>query len=139
MKTMKLPIDKWQLLDVVFAGSSMGLILFLTSLPLSWFTDTSIKHNLSYAVVVVSIFQYFRVFLYFLVVSSVSKMLLTLYMMILDTLAFILLLATWIFVSAVVFTTMFQDTTDAVYKDLYTSCLVLFDALLGGYATIGIG
>jgi len=92
---------------LVFAGSSVGLVLFISSLPMSVFTNEDLKHKLSYAVVVVGIFQYLRVFLYFLVISSVSKMILTLYMMVLDTLAFILLLATWLFVMSVIFTTLF--------------------------------
>lgn len=134
-----MPLDKWQILDVVFAGTSLGLVLVLSSLPIEFFEDTSLKHWISYGVVSVSMIQYFRVFLYFLVISSVSKMLLTLYMMILDTIAFILLLSLWIFVSAVVFTTLFQDSVDGVYKDLWTTVIMLWNALLGGYATVGIG
>ena len=108
-------------------------MLFLAGLPIEFLEDENTKHLISYAVVIVSLIQYFRVFLYFLVISSVSKMLLTLYMMILDTLAFILLLSIWIFVSSVVFTTLFQDTIDGTYKDIWATVLVLWNALLGGY------
>lgn len=77
--------------------------------------------------------------MYMLLISSVSRMILTLQFMVLDTLAFIVLLVVWIFISAVFFTTLFQDTTSLVYKDLYTTVFVLFDALLGSYGNIGIG
>jgi hypothetical protein len=66
-------------------------------------------------------------------------MILTLYGMILDTIAFVLLLTTWIFVMAAVFTTVFQDTKGETYKDLYTTVLVLWNGMLGGYSTSGIG
>ena len=126
-------------MDVVFASTSMALVLVLCSLPIEMFTDTSMKHKISYAVVIVSVFQYVRLFMYMLLVSSVSRMILTLQFMVLDTLAFIVLLVVWISISAVFFTTLFQDTTSLVYKDLYTTVFVLFDALLGSYGNIGIG
>ena len=94
-------------MDVVFASTSMALVLVLCSLPIEMFTDASMKHKISYAVVIVSVFQYVRLFMYMLLVSSVSRMILTLQFMVLDTLAFIVLLVVWISISAVFFTTLF--------------------------------
>lgn len=104
---IQVPIDKWQIMDIIFASTSLTQVLLIASFPDSLYKDPVTKHNISYIVAIVSVFQYIRVFAYFLVISSVSKMLLTLYMMILDTLAFILLLVIWTFIMSVVFTTLF--------------------------------
>jgi hypothetical protein len=66
-------------------------------------------------------------------------MILTLQFMVIDTIAFMLLLAAWLLLSAFCFTTLFQDTENNVYSNLYTTVQLMYNSLLGGYSNIGIG
>ncbi len=92
---------------MVFASTSLALVLFITSLPISVFLSETLRHDLSYVVVFVGAIQYLRVFLYFLLIGPISKMLLTLYKMIVDTIPFMVLLGIFLFICAALFTTLF--------------------------------
>lgn len=137
-KREQVPIDKWQKMDVFFAGTSLALVLVLASLPIEMFENSTTKHWISYGVVGVSLIQYCRLLLYFLVVNSISKMLLTLVYMILDTIAFILLLCLWLFIMSIIFTTLFQGTEGLLYEDVWSSFKILWNAMLGTYLNQGI-
>lgn len=132
-KMSPVPIDKWQIMDVFFAAVSMGAVLVISGTPTDFLLDDSYKHKLSYFIVFVSCVQYLRVYNYLLMIPSVSKMLLTLYMMILDTIAFLFLLAIYMIWATAVFSTLFQDTKGGSYKDLFTTFLTLWNGLFGGY------
>jgi hypothetical protein len=54
-KREQVPIDKWQKMDVIFAGTSLALVLVLASLPIEMFEDEATKHWISYGVVGVSL------------------------------------------------------------------------------------
>jgi len=137
-KREQVPIDKWQKMDVFFAGTSLALVLVLASLPIEMFENSTTKHWISYAVFCLKKIKYCRLLLYFLVVNSISKMLLTLVYMILDTIAFILLLCLWLFIMSIIFTTLFQGTEGLLYEDVWSTFKILWNAMLGTYLNQGI-
>ncbi len=94
--------------------------------------NPTIKDALDYFMIIVLVSTWIRFFLYFLVVRSISKLLLTLVEMIGDTLSFMIIVCCFIIIMASIFTTLFQDT-DPRYASLSLSVRMLFDAALAVY------
>jgi len=79
-----------------------------------------------------------RFFCYFLVVRAISKLLLTLVAMLLDTLGFILLAMCYLLIISTVFTTLFQDINPDSFSNLAITARTLYDAILATYDYSGI-
>jgi hypothetical protein len=87
---------------------------------------------------VVLFFSWLRCFAYFLLVRSISKLLLTLFEMIIDTLSFLLIFGCYMILTASVFTTLYQDQLAPNYGNLLLSIRTLFDAGLAVYSYKGM-
>ena len=75
-----------------------------------------------------------RFFGYFLIIRQISKLIMTLLRMIIDTMSFIFILGCDMILAATVFTTLFQTTMPNNYGELSLSIRTLFDAFMGAYA-----
>ena len=78
----------------------------------------------------VLIVSWLRFFSYFLVVRSISKLLLTLIEMIGDTISFLFLVSCFILIMSSVFATLYQDTDPAKYGGLGITVTTLFNGVV---------
>jgi hypothetical protein len=74
--------------------------------------------------------SWLRFFSYFLVVRSISKLLLTIMEMIGDTMSFLFIVACFILIMSSVFATLYQDTNPASYGGLGITVTTLFNGVV---------
>ncbi len=96
------------------------------------------KDLVDYFMIIVLCVCWLRFFAYFLVVRSISKLLLTLIAMIGDTLSFTFIVCCFILIMASIFTTLYQDTNPEKYGGLALTVRALFDASIGQYDYSGM-
>ena len=87
--------------------------------------------------ILVLIISWLRFFSYFLVMSKISKITLTLFMMLRETINFMLILSCYMILMTTVFATLFRDsdTLDAKedYHSLFTTLRALVDYFLANF------
>lgn len=98
--------------------------------------DRSRKQSLDYYVVTVVVVQWLRFFAYFLVIRSISKLLMTLVKMLQDTVGFAFIMACYLVLAASVYTTLFQSIESSMYGSLSLSMRTLYDTMLGNYGKV---
>ena len=91
----------------------------------------------------VLIISWLRFFSYFLVVSKISKITLTLFMMLRETINFMFILSCYMILMSTVFATLFRDanTTDAIedYHSVFTTLRALIDYFLANFQVKDMG
>ncbi|CAI2359649.1 unnamed protein product [Moneuplotes crassus] len=135
---IKIPIDKWTIMDSICGIFNLLAIYVVAFTPNKKFLEREYKDYLDYFMLFVMIVSWARFFLYFLLEKSISKLLLTLVEMVGDTLSFLLLIGCYILVQASIFTTLFQDTLPDNYGSMILSFRTLFDAGLAVYSYKGM-
>lgn len=89
---VKLPWDRWTILDGVCAIICLICFTVTGTLTPEDIFDQTRKQNIDYYVAVVVVVSWLRFFAYFLVVRSISKLLMTLLKMFIDTISFVFLM-----------------------------------------------
>ena len=93
--------------------------------------------------IIVLIISWLRFFSYFLVLQHISKITLTLFMMLKETAYFMLILGCYLILMTTVFATLFRDcdTPDAIhsYQNIYTTMRALIDYFLANYSVKDMG
>lgn len=101
------------------------------------------KRAYDYYMILVLMISWFRFFSYFLVISHVSKITLTLFMMLRETVFFMVILSCYLMLMTTVFATLFRDTetNDAVhdYHSLFTTLRALVDYFLANFSVKDLG
>ena len=101
------------------------------------------KRIFDYYMILVLIISWLRFFSYFLVMNKISKITLTLFMMLKETLNFMLILGCYMVLMTTVFATLFRDaeTEDAVsdYHSLFTTLRALVDYFLANFPPKDMG
>ena len=95
------------------------------------------KDYIDYLVAFVLILAFGRFFLLFLVVPSISKMLLTIITMLIDVMPFAFIMVCYILFSTQFFSTLYQDIIQDKYGTLFFSFRQNFDNALAVYDHIG--
>lgn len=98
-----------------------------------------VKDLLDYMMLAVIILQWVRFYSLFVMISELSKMILTFFSMVVDTIAFMFLVFSYLIVSAAIFTTLFQDMRPDIYGTFVKTIISMFDGLMGGYTYKGFG
>ena len=88
------------------------------------------KDTIDYFLIFAITLSWIRFFMYFLIVKTISKLLLTLIEMVEDTLNFIFIGSCYIIIMSSIFTTMYQDVNPERYGSLTVTIRTLFDAML---------
>jgi hypothetical protein len=138
-KKDKVPMDKWQVIELFSAGCSVTVVFLIKVTPASLLVNTEYKDYIDYAMSALVVVQFMRFFLFFLVINSVSKMLLTLIYMVLDTVAFTALHSTYLVIMSSVFTTFFQDQAPSVYGNINITLRMMFENTAASYSYQGMG
>jgi len=99
--------DKFLNIDVVFAISNAIIYWYITMQPYQVFADRNQKDQLDFLVVFVLMLNWGRFFMLFLVIPSVSKMLLTLVAMLVDVGPFAFIMACYCLIVTQLFSTQY--------------------------------
>ena len=100
--------------------------------------DTNIKSKIDWLVSIVIMLAYLRLFILFLVIPSVSRMLLTLAAMLKDVKFFFILMLCYNFFSMQVFQTLFYDNNET-YANTWLSVRATYDIICANYEYAGAG
>ena len=132
----KIFFDLWLLFDLL--ACVVNLVTFniiASSSPETMLVEEK-KRFYDYYMIVVLIISWLRFFSYFLVINRISKVTLTLIMMLKETLNFLLILGCYLILMTTIFATLFRDcqTEDAQdYKELMPTLRALIDYFLANY------
>jgi hypothetical protein len=96
--------------------------------------NDSKKQVLNYYVICVTVVSWLRFFGYFLMVRLISKLLHTLFRMIVDTLSFLFLMICYFMIMSIVFTMLFQVPDPGRFGSPAVTIRTLFDAFIGMYS-----
>jgi hypothetical protein len=94
-------------LDTISAILNTGAVILIRYVKPEDFLDNSKKDYIDYFMIVVLCISWLRFFVYFLVIKPLSKLMLTLIAMIVDTLSFMFIIGCFIMIMASVYTTLF--------------------------------
>lgn len=139
----KIDFDLWLYFDIV-AGviNILAFNIVGNSSPES-ILNTLQKRSLDYYMILVLIISWLRFFSYFLVITHISKITLTLFMMLRETLYFLLVLGSYMLLMTTVFATLFRDCTtpDAIesYSSFWFTLRQLIDYFLANYSVKDLG
>lgn len=133
LSDVKLPLDKWTVLDAITSIICIVCFNVTGSITAQDIFDSSKKNTLDYYVAVVVVVSWIRFFAYFLVIRSISKLLMTLIKMMYDTLGFVFIMVWYLLLAASVYTTLFQGADNESYGSMSLSLRTLFDTMLGNY------
>ena len=114
----------------------LGLTVVL-QIDANYFIDDGTKQYIDYMMIVVIIFQWVRFYQFFLMISELSKMLLTFFAMVYDTIAFMFLVISYLIIVAAIFTTIFQDMKPGDYESFDITIRKMFDNLMASYGYSG--
>lgn len=126
-------IDKWTVMDSISALLNIGAVVLISIIDPDVFTQPKTKDLIDYFMILVLCISWLRFFSYFLVVRSISKLLLTLIAMIGDTISFLFLVSCFILIMASIFTTLYQDTNPDKYGGIARTVRTLFNAVVAQY------
>lgn len=129
-------LDYFITLDLIFAIFSAIVYSHITSHDHKALMNTTPKNKLDWVVALVKMLLQMRLFVLFLVVPSVSKMLLTLIEMLKDVKSFFILMIAYIVACAQIFQTLFQDVNEN-YSTFHISLRSTYDTMIGNYGYAG--
>ena len=138
-KDYRVPIDRWSQFDLMSAVATLVVFPFILQSTPEDMMSKEVKDLLDYLMLVLILLQWCRFYLFFLMISELSKMILTFIAMVIDTIAFMFLVISYLIIVAAIFTTMFQDINPAVYGSFAISLRTMFDGLMAGYSYKGFG
>ena len=127
-----MPFDFWAILDFANALSNVICFGMFRSLKADDIYDEGKKEIFNWIQVFAVCVSWFRFFSFFLVLQSISILLMTLIQMLVKALTFVSLTVSYIIVMVPIFQIRFQDNT-VNYLDQVGTARTLFDAMLGSY------
>lgn len=102
-----MPIDKWSVVDLVTCILNIGCFNIIGSITYDEVIDLDQKTKFDYYVIAVVILSWLRFFSYFLVLKSVSKLVLTLIQILYDTIAFTFITGCYLFFAGTLYCILF--------------------------------
>ena len=129
----QVPFDKWALLDLANAlTNNICFGMFSTNLQASDMKNKTMKEIFNWMQVTALLVTWCRFFSFFLVIQSVSILILTLIQMVIKSMSFVMMTMAYIILMIPVFQILFQEDT-IVYVDRIITFRTLFDTMLGNY------
>jgi branched-subunit amino acid transport protein AzlD len=117
----QITVDNFLFIDVLFAISSAGVFTYITRvIDYKVMMNEKQKDFIDYLVALVFGLSWIRFFQYFLIIPSISKMILTLISMLIDVNPFLSLMIIYLMFSTQFFSTMFQDINE-IYSTIWDS------------------
>ena len=135
----KVGYDKWAVLDITSAVATLIIFPFMANSPAQVFLNKESKALMDYIVSGLIILQLTRFFSFMLLVLEMSKLLLTVYAMLVDTVPFVLLTLMYLYISAAFLYTLYSDINPGKYGTIEDTVITIFDDLMGSYGYGGFG
>jgi len=136
-------MDIWLIFDCLAGGVNILAFNIIGSSSAADILNVQTKRFFDYYMIVVLMISWLRFFSYFLVMSKISKITLTLFMMLKETAYFMMILICYLILMTTVFATLFRDSDsdDAVeyYHSIFTTLRALVDYFLANFPTKEIG
>jgi hypothetical protein len=124
----------WAQLDLVSGLALILVVPMISQLNPQDLKDDEFKDFYDYIIVGCFMLIFLRFYAFFLMIGSLSCMILTFINMVMDTVAFILLTIVYLIIMAGVFCLMYQGVPDqSNYRTFTSSLVVLFDGFLASY------
>ncbi len=117
-------------MDVLSASLNIIAIVLIYQISPDVFLQQKMKELIDYFMLLVLTVSWLRFFSYFLVVRSISKLLLTLIEMIGDTLSFLFIVSCFILIMSSIFATLYQDNYPEKYGGLGKTVTTLFNGVV---------
>jgi hypothetical protein len=129
-------MDVWMFMDLVAGTVNIAAFNVVGRAKPENILNESTKRFFDYYMIVVLIISWLRFFSYFLVINTISKVTLTLFMMLKEAMIFMLILGCYLVLMTTMFATLFRDanTADANdYHGLMTTLRSLIDYFLANF------
>lgn len=130
MTGIKTKTDLWAIIDILAAVSNFTILLLNNYLTPESIRDTEQKRISDYQQIVVMVITWFRFFGLFLLIPKVSKLLLTLLRMVMDTISFTFIIVCFTLIMATAFTIRFAEADPDFYGNILLSMRSLFDLMV---------
>ena len=128
---VKLVFDIWTAVDLVSSVFNLFCFNYIGSVKSDAIIYPAKKEILDYYVIAVTVMTWVRLFSYFLVIRTISKLLHTLLRMLMDTFAFVFIFCCYMIMVCTLFTTLFSIPEPEAFGTISLSCKSLFDAFIG--------
>lgn len=139
----KIRMDLWLMFDIIAGGVNILAFNIVGNSSPESILIVQTKRFYDYYMIMVLIISWLRFFSYFLVISKISKITLTLFMMLRETINFMLILGCYMILMTTVFATLFRDaeSEDATrdYHSLFTTLRALIDYFLANFSPKEMG
>lgn len=121
-------------MDVLSATLNIIAMVIINQIDPNVFLQPRVKDLIDYFMLLVLTVSWLRFFSYYLVVRSISKLLLTLIEMIGDTLSFLFIVSCFILIMSSIFATLYQDNYPEKYGGLAKTVTTLFNGVVAQYS-----
>mmetsp|Transcript_46451 Transcript_46451/g.61529 ORF Transcript_46451/g.61529 Transcript_46451/m.61529 type:complete len:315 (-) Transcript_46451:371-1315(-) len=138
-KDYRVPYDRWTIMDTLSALITLIGFPIIANMTPESLVEKDSKDLIDMLMLTMIFLQWQRFYQFFLMISELSKMILTFISMIIDTIAFMFIVISYLIVSAAIFTTVYQDVNTGLYGDFKVSLRSMFDGLMGSYGYKGFG
>ncbi len=139
----KIKMDIWLIFDLLAGGVNILAFNIVGQSSATSILDEQTKRFYDYYMIIVLMISWLRFFSYFLVMGKISKITLTLFMMLRETVNFMLILSCYMILMTTVFATLFRDTEteDARqdYHSIFTTLRALVDYFLANFSAKDMG
>ena len=132
----KISLDIWMLFDLVAGVTNILAFNVIGNANASQILNDNSKRFFDYYMIVVLVISWLRFFSYFLVINNISKVTITLFSMLRETLSFMIILGCYLALMTTIFATLFRDvpTEDAEnYKGLILAFREMIDYFLANF------
>jgi len=129
----KVSFDIWTFLDLACGISNLIALTLSGGLTADEIIDSTRKELMDSYLAIVIISSWLRFFSYFLLIYEISKLIMTLLKMLLDTVAFLFICFCYLVLASAVFTTIFMNVAPDLYGSIYISLRTLLDIMVANF------
>lgn len=124
-----MPYDKWTIIDAGTAIMNLACFNMIGSISPSVIIDPAQKKTIDYYVIFVVLLSWLRFFSYFLVVKPISKLLMIMKSIIINTMSFNFIVLAFILMMMSVDLALFHSI-DIEFYNLFTTFRAMFDGMI---------
>eukprot|EP00347_Sterkiella_histriomuscorum_P007582 403348366 len=132
----KIDLDLWIIFDLAAGIANIFAFNIIGNSPPEAFLDQQQKWTLDYYMNAILIISWLRYFSYFMIISPIAKVTLTLFKMLFETISFFIIAICYLCLMTTIFIMLFKDagTEDAYgYRNLLSTMREMIDYFIGNY------
>lgn len=124
-----MPYDKWTVIDAVTAIMNLACFNMIGNISPQVIIDPGQKKTIDYYVIFVVLLSWLRFFSYFLVVKPISKLLMIMKSIVINTMSFNFIVLAFVLMMMSVEFTLFHSI-DIEFYNLFTTFRTMFDGMI---------